>query len=62
MVIRSVIAPVEDMDIVRKHKLTSKNISDDEVLEIYDMISKTVSFKRSNDTKNESRYKKYQDN
>lgn len=50
------------MDIVRKHKLTSKNISDDEVLEIYDMISKTVSFKRSNDTKNESRYKKYQDN
>ena len=27
------------MDIVRKHKLTSKNISDDEVLEIYDIIS-----------------------
>ena len=50
------------MDIVRKHKLTSKNISDDEVLEIYDMISETVSFKRSNDTKNEARYKKYQDN
>ena len=50
------------MDIVRKHKLTSKSISDDEVLEIYDMISKTVSFKLSNDTKNEVRYKKYQDN
>ena len=50
------------MDIVRKHKLTSKSISDDEVLEIYDMISKTVSFKLSNDTKNEGRYKKYQDN
>ena len=50
------------MDIVRKHKLTSKSISDDEVLEIYDMISKTISFKLSNDTKNEVRYKKYQDN
>ena len=50
------------MDIVRKHKLTSKSISDDEVLEIYDMISKTISFKLSNDAKNEVRYKKYQDN
>jgi len=50
------------MDIVRKHKLTSKSISDDEVLEIYDMISKTISFKAVNDTKNEERYKKYQDN
>ena len=35
------------MDIVRKHKLTSKSISDDEVLEIYDMISKTISYKVS---------------
>ena len=50
------------MDIVRKHKLTSKSISDDEVLEIYDMISKTISFKLSNDGKNQVRYKKYQDN
>ena len=50
------------MDIVRKHKLTSKSISDDEVLEIYDMISKTISFKVSDDAKNEARYKKYQDN
>ena len=50
------------MDIVRKHKLTSKSISDDEVLEIYDMISKTISFKLSNDDKNQVRYKKYQDN
>ena len=50
------------MDIVRKHKLTSKSISDDEVLEIYDMISKTISFKLSNDAKNEVRYKRYQDN
>ena len=50
------------MDIVRKHKLTSKSISDDEVLEIYDMISKTISFKLLNDGKNQVRYKKYQDN
>ena len=50
------------MDIVRKHKLTSKTISDDEVLDIYDMISNTISFKVNNDTKNQERYKKYQDN
>ena len=50
------------MDIVRKHKLTSKSISDDEVLELYDMISKTISYKIENDAKNEERYNKYQDN
>tara|TARA_B100000085_G_scaffold270941_1_gene283876 strand:+ start:1114 stop:2481 length:1368 start_codon:yes stop_codon:yes gene_type:complete len=50
------------MDIVRKHKLTSKTISDDEVLDIYDMISNTISYKVVNDTKNQERYKKYQDN
>ena len=50
------------MDIVRKHKLTSKTISDDEVLDIYDMISNTISYKVDNDTKNQERYKKYQDN
>ena len=50
------------MDIVRKHKLTSKTISDDEVLDIYDMISNTISYKVINDTKNQERYKKYQDN
>tara|TARA_B100000902_G_scaffold7151_2_gene9185 strand:+ start:2313 stop:3680 length:1368 start_codon:yes stop_codon:yes gene_type:complete len=50
------------MDIVRKHKLTSKTITDDEVLDIYDMISKTISYKVVNDTKNQERYKKYQDN
>ena len=50
------------MDIVRKHKLTSKSISDDEVLELYDMISKTISYKIENDAKNEGRYNKYQDN
>ena len=50
------------MDIVRKHKLTSKTISDDEVLDIYDMISSTISYKVVNDTKNKERYKKYQDN
>ena len=50
------------MDIVRKHKLTSKAISDDEVLDIYDMISNTISYKVVNDTKNQERYKKYQDN
>mgnify|MGYP003305511018 CR=1 FL=1 len=32
------------MDIVRKHKLTSKSISDVEVLELYDMISNTISY------------------
>ncbi len=50
------------MDIVRKHKLTSKSISDDEVLDIYDMLSDIISFKISNDPKNLSRLKKYQDN
>ena len=50
------------MDIVRKHKLISKSISDDEVLELYDMISKTISYKIENDAKNEERYNKYQDN
>ena len=50
------------MDIVRKHKLTSKSISDDEVLDLYDMISKTISYKIENDAKNEERYNKYQDN
>ena len=50
------------MDIVRKHKLTSKNISDDEVLEIYDMISNTISYKITNEPKNETRLRKYQDN
>ena len=50
------------MDIVRKHKLTSKSISDDVVLELYDMISKTISYKIESDAKNEERYNKYQDN
>ena len=50
------------MDIVRKHKLTSKNISDDEVLNIYDNISKTIEFKIINEPKNEVRLRKYQDN
>ncbi|MEC7878216.1 MAG: hypothetical protein VX499_04565 [Bacteroidota bacterium] len=50
------------MDIVRKHKLTSNNISDDEVLEIYDMISNTISYKITNEPKNETRLRKYQDN
>ena len=50
------------MDIVRKHKLTSKTISDDEVLNIYDNISKTIEFKIINEPKNEVRLRKYQDN
>ncbi len=50
------------MDIVRKHKLTSKTISDDEVLNIYDNISNTISFKIINEPKNEIRLRKYQDN
>ncbi len=50
------------MDIVRKHKLTSKTITDDEVLNIYDNISKTIAFKIINEPKNEVRLRKYQDN
>ena len=50
------------MDIVRKHKLTSKNISDDEVLEIYDIISNIITYKITNEPKNETRLRKYQDN
>lgn len=50
------------MDIVRKHKLTSKTISDDQVLDIYDKLSNVVSFKRSDDPKNIDRLKRYQDN
>ncbi len=50
------------MDIVRKHKLTSKTLSDDKVLDIYDMISGVISYKIKNDSKNEERLKKYQDN
>ena len=50
------------MDIVRKHKLTSKSISDDKVLDIYDMLSDIISFKKTNEPKNLSRLKKYQDN
>ena len=50
------------MDIVRKHKLTSKTITDDEVLNIYDNISKTIAFKLINEPKNEVRLRKYQDN
>jgi len=50
------------MDIVRKHKLTSKTISDDEVLNIYDNISNTISFKITNEPKNEARLRRYQDN
>ena len=47
------------MDIVRKHKLTSKNISDDEVLEIYDIISNIITYKIKNEPKNETRLRKY---
>ena len=50
------------MDIVRKHKLTSKTITDDEVLNIYDNISKTIAFKIVNEPKNKVRLRKYQDN
>ena len=50
------------MDIIRKHKLTSKTISDDEVLKNYDMISKIISYKISNEPKNIDRLKRYQDN
>ena len=50
------------MDICRKHKLTSKTITDDEVLNIYDDLSKIVSFKLANDPKNADRLKRYQDN
>ncbi len=50
------------MDIIRKHKLTSKTISDDEVLKNYDMISKIISYKISNESKNTDRFKRYQDN
>ena len=39
------------MDICRKHKLTSKSISDDEVLNIYDELSNVVSYKLTNDPK-----------
>ena len=50
------------MDIIRKYKLTSKTISDDEVLKNYDMISKIISYKISNEPKNIDRLKRYQDN
>ena len=50
------------MDIIRKHKLTSKTISDDEVLKNYDMISKIINYKISNEPKNIDRLKRYQDN
>ena len=50
------------MDIVRKHKLTSNSISDDEVLDIYDFISKIISNKKKEDPENESRLLSYQDN
>ena len=40
------------MDICRKHKLTSKSISDDEVLNIYDELSNVVSYKLTNNPKN----------
>jgi len=50
------------MDIIRKHKLTSKTISDDEVLKNYNMISKIISYKISNESKNTDRLKRYQDN
>ena len=50
------------MDICRKHKLTSKSITDDEVLNIYDELSNIVTYKLSNDSKNTERLKRYQDN
>jgi hypothetical protein len=50
------------MDICRKHKLTSKSISDDEVLNIYDELSNVVSYKLTNDPKNIDRLRRYQDN
>ena len=50
------------MDIVRKHKLTSKTISDDQVLDIYDKLSNIVSFKKMDEPKNIDRLKRYQDN
>ena len=49
------------MDIIRKHKLTSKTISDDEVLKNYDVISKIISYKISNEPKNIDRLRRYQD-
>ena len=50
------------MDIIRKHKLTSKTISDDEVLTNYDNLSKIISYKITNQPKNIERLKRYQDN
>ena len=50
------------MDIIRKHKLTSKTISDDEVLKNYDAISKIISYKILNEPKNIDRLRRYQDN
>ena len=50
------------MDICRKHKLTSKSISDDEVLNIYDELSNVVSYKLTNDPKDIDRLRRYQDN
>ena len=50
------------MDIIRKHKLTSKSISDDEVLKNYDNLLKIITYKISNEPKNIERLKRYQDN
>ena len=53
---------VASMDICRKHKLTSKSISDDDVLIMYDDLSNIVSFKLNNEPKNSERLRRYQDN